>query len=50
VVYARGRRITVERTDGMPLVFEQDGDLLEDESTRYTLAVVPGALPVSAPR
>jgi diacylglycerol kinase (ATP) len=50
VVYARGRRITVERTDGMPLVFEQDGDLLEDESTRYTLAVVPGALPVPAPR
>lgn len=49
VVYARGRRVVVERTDGEPLFFEHDGDLLYTGSDRYTLDVVPRALPVLAP-
>ncbi|MFF4652761.1 diacylglycerol/lipid kinase family protein [Streptomyces sp. NPDC001380] len=50
VVCARGRRITVERTDGHPLVFEQDGELVGGGGSRYTLDVLPGALPVLAAR
>jgi diacylglycerol kinase (ATP) len=46
VVYARGRRITVERTDGQPLWFEHDGELLDRVASAYTLEVLPGALPV----
>ncbi|HEY9437205.1 MAG TPA: diacylglycerol kinase, partial [Streptomyces sp.] len=49
VVYARGRRIVVERTDGRPLVFEYDGDLVDAPSSRFTLDVLPGALRVLAP-
>ncbi|MFG2309362.1 diacylglycerol/lipid kinase family protein [Streptomyces sp. NPDC048566] len=49
VVYARGRSIVVERTDGRPLVFEYDGDVLETPGDRFTLDVVPGALRVVAP-
>ncbi|MFD0069355.1 diacylglycerol kinase, partial [Streptomyces sp. NPDC127574] len=49
VVYARGRSIVVERTDGHPLVFEYDGDVLETPGERFTLDVVPGALRVVAP-
>ncbi|MFD9565747.1 diacylglycerol/lipid kinase family protein [Streptomyces sp. NPDC059994] len=49
MVYARGRRVVVERTDGEPLFFEHDGDLLYTGSARYTLDVVPRALPVLAP-
>lgn len=46
VVYARGRRITVERTDGAPLSFEHDGELRTGTATRFTLQVLPGVLPV----
>ncbi|MGH4030309.1 diacylglycerol/lipid kinase family protein [Actinomycetota bacterium Odt1-20B] len=49
VVHARGRRVTVERTDGRPLLFEYDGDLAAGDSAGYTLEVVPRALPVLAP-
>ncbi|MEU5432631.1 diacylglycerol kinase family protein [Streptomyces sp. NPDC020719] len=49
VVYARGRRVVVERTDGQPLFFEHDGDLLYTGAARYTLDVVPRALPVLTP-
>lgn len=49
VVYARGRRVVVERTDGRPLVFEYDGDLVDNPSSRFTLDVLPGALRVLAP-
>ncbi|WP_328492664.1 diacylglycerol kinase family protein [Streptomyces sp. NBC_00414] len=50
VVYARGRRIVLERTDGRPLLFEYDGDLVRSgDATRYTLDVVPQALRVLAP-
>lgn len=46
VVYARGRRITVERTDGLPLWFEHDGELLDRAASAFTLDVLAGALPV----
>ncbi|MFL1898990.1 diacylglycerol/lipid kinase family protein [Streptomyces tauricus] len=49
VVYARGRRVVLERTDGRPLLFEYDGDLVRSgDATRYTLDVVPRALRVLA--
>lgn len=46
VVYARGRRVTLERTDGKPLWFEHDGEVIHNASTRFTLTVVPNAVPV----
>ncbi|MFE1798955.1 diacylglycerol/lipid kinase family protein [Streptomyces sp. NPDC059517] len=50
VVYARGRRVVLERTDGRPLLFEYDGDLVRSgDATRYTLDVAPRALRVLAP-
>jgi len=49
VVYARGRRVVVERTDGHPLLFEYDGDLAPASTHRWTLDVIPGALAVIAP-
>lgn len=48
-VYARGRRITLERTDGEPLTFEHDGELPAVGADRYTIEVLPGVLPVLAP-
>jgi diacylglycerol kinase (ATP) len=46
VVYGRGSRITVERTDGAPLSFEHDGELCTGTATRMTMQVLPGVLPV----
>ncbi|MFC9244750.1 diacylglycerol/lipid kinase family protein [Streptomyces sp. NPDC057136] len=49
VVYARGRSVVVERTDGEPLVFEYDGDVLHTPGERFTVDVLPGALRVLGP-
>lgn len=46
VVYERGRRITIERTDGQPLWFEHDGEVLPFGPTEYTIDVVPSAVAV----
>jgi diacylglycerol kinase (ATP) len=46
VVYERGRRVTIERTDGQPLWFEHDGEVLPLDTSGYTIDVVPSALPV----
>jgi diacylglycerol kinase (ATP) len=46
VVYARGRRVTVERTDGIPLWFEHDGEVLPELSATFTLEVLPRAVPM----
>jgi diacylglycerol kinase (ATP) len=46
VVYARGSRITLERTDGAPISFEHDGELKTAELASITLQVMPRALPV----
>lgn len=48
VVYAQGRRITLECLDG-PLPFEHDGDVWSGEEESLTLSVVPGAVPVVVP-
>ncbi|WP_217555078.1 diacylglycerol kinase family protein [Streptomyces sp. GbtcB6] len=46
VVYRQGRTITVARTDGAPLLFESDGEVIPGERTSFTIEVVPNALPV----
>jgi diacylglycerol kinase (ATP) len=46
VVHERGRRVTIERTDGQPLRFEHDGEVLPLGPTEYTIDVVPTAVPV----
>ncbi|MFE1775561.1 diacylglycerol/lipid kinase family protein [Streptomyces sp. NPDC059008] len=48
VHYARGRSITVERTDGAPLRFEHDGEVVPADTQAFTIEVVPAALPVFA--
>jgi diacylglycerol kinase (ATP) len=45
-VYARGRRITLERTDGEPVWFERDGEVAPPDGAAYTLEVLPAAVPV----
>jgi diacylglycerol kinase (ATP) len=46
VVYGRGRQVVIERTDGLPLCFEHDGEQAVEISPRFTLEVVPRVLPV----
>jgi diacylglycerol kinase (ATP) len=48
-VYARGRTITVERTDGRRLPLEHDGEYQPGIGGAATFEVLPGALPVWAP-
>ena len=43
VRYARGTSVIVERTDGLPLVAESDGSVL-DVGSRLTIEIVPNAL------
>lgn len=49
VAYGRGRRVSIERTDGEPLSFEYDGELLTDGAASRTLDVFQHAVPVLAP-
>ncbi|MEU5366069.1 diacylglycerol kinase family protein [Streptomyces sp. NPDC005925] len=49
VVYERGSRFVVERTDGGRLSFEHDGELRTCDVSRYTIDVLPAVLPVLAP-
>lgn len=48
VVYERGRRVRIERTDGRPLWFEHDGEVLPHGASGFTLDVVAGAVPMLA--
>jgi len=48
VVYERGRRVRIERTDGQPLWFEHDGEVLPPGPSEYTVDIVPAAAPVLA--
>ncbi|MEV0522455.1 diacylglycerol kinase family protein [Streptomyces sp. NPDC050439] len=48
VLYRRGRRVEIERTDGAPLTFEWDGEV-KGGRTRYALEVLPAVLPVLSP-
>ncbi|MFJ8781205.1 diacylglycerol/lipid kinase family protein [Streptomyces sp. NPDC102476] len=45
-VHRTGRTVVVERTDGRPLSFEHDGELVRYDGTKVTLDVLPGVLPV----
>jgi diacylglycerol kinase (ATP) len=49
VCYGRGSTVVIERTDGVPLCFEHDGELAARVSPRYTVQVQPGALAVLRP-
>jgi diacylglycerol kinase (ATP) len=48
VTYARGRRVTIERSDGRPLLAEYDGDVWPAAGPAMTVEVLPGALRVLA--
>lgn len=48
-VYARGRTITVERTDGERLPLEHDGEYQHSIGASATFEVLPGALAAWAP-
>jgi diacylglycerol kinase (ATP) len=44
VRYARGTSVTVERTDGLPLVAEFDGSVWDAAGSRLTVEIVPSAV------
>jgi diacylglycerol kinase (ATP) len=46
VAYERGRSVRIERTDGRPLWFEHDGEVLPLDRDSYTVDVVPAAVRV----
>jgi diacylglycerol kinase (ATP) len=48
VVYERGRQVRIERTDGQPLWFEHDGEVLPLGPSEYTVDIMPSVLPVLA--
>jgi diacylglycerol kinase (ATP) len=48
VVYERGRQVRIERTDGQPLWFEHDGEVLPPGPSEYTVDIMPAVLPVLA--
>lgn len=48
VVYARGRTVRLERTDGHPLWFEHDGEVVPRNRSSYTVEVLPRAVRVIA--
>ncbi|MER5280293.1 diacylglycerol kinase family protein [Streptomyces sp. NPDC002809] len=49
VVYTRGRRFVLERTDGSSLTCEYDGESATGIASRCTVEILPGVLPVLAP-
>jgi diacylglycerol kinase (ATP) len=50
VEYGRGRRIVIERTDGLPLVAEHDGDVWDGAGGTLTIDVVPDSIWAISPR
>lgn len=47
--YGRGSRVTVERLDGRPLVFEHDGDVAPESLMAFELSVIPAAVSMLVP-
>ena len=47
--FGRGSRVTVERLDGHPLVFEHDGDVAPERLTAFELSVIPAAIAMLVP-
>lgn len=46
ILWGRGERITVERVDGEPVLYEHDGEVMPRTSAGYDIQVVPAALKV----
>jgi len=46
ILSGRGRRISVTRTDGQPLLFEHDGEVMPETMPSYDIHVLPAALDV----
>lgn len=46
VRWGRGSRITIERLDGDPVLFEHDGEVMPQDWPSYELSVLPAALRV----
>ncbi|MEU8629480.1 diacylglycerol kinase family protein [Streptomyces sp. NPDC048669] len=46
IVRGRGERITVERVDGKPVLYEHDGEVMPQTTPSYDIHVVPAALTV----
>lgn len=46
---ARGKRVRIERTDGLPLDFEHDGEVITGDRRSFTVEVVPGAAAMLTP-
>jgi diacylglycerol kinase (ATP) len=44
VRYGRGSSVAIERTDGLPLVAESDGSVLDAAGSRLTIEIIPNAL------
>lgn len=49
VLHGRGRRVTIERTDGAPLLYEHDGEIMPEGPSGYELEVLESALSVLGP-
>jgi diacylglycerol kinase (ATP) len=49
VHYGQGRRVTLERNDGLPLLLEHDGDVWADAGHRMSASICTHALSVLAP-
>jgi diacylglycerol kinase (ATP) len=47
--FGRGTRVTVERLDGDPLVFEHDGAVAAERLTAIELSVIPGVVAMLVP-
>lgn len=45
----RGRSVRIRRTDGQPITFEHDGELVPVASEQFTVSVLPAALAVALP-
>ncbi|MEU9204118.1 diacylglycerol kinase family protein [Streptomyces sp. NPDC048332] len=46
IVWGRGERITVERVDGEPVLYEHDGEVMPQSTPSYDIHVVPASLTV----
>jgi diacylglycerol kinase (ATP) len=50
VTYRRGRRVRIERTDGLPLVAEFDGEVWSAAGSTLSIEILPGAVTALARR
>jgi hypothetical protein len=48
IAHERCRQVRIERTDGQPLRFEHDGEVLPPGPSEYTVDIAPAAVPMLA--